>query len=119
MLVADMRAQPVNPLIAIPTVLIRNRQAPFELNAAYPNPFNPQTQITYELPDQAHVKLIVYNLLGQEIIRLVDQVQPAGPYIVRWNGHNTRGASVASGVYIYRLTTDSGFQAARRVTLVK
>jgi flagellar hook assembly protein FlgD len=93
--------------------------APFALGAAYPNPFNPQTQITYELPGQTHVTLTMYNLLGQEIIRLVDQVQPAGPYAVTWNGRNTQGVSVASGVYMYRLTTDSGFQTTRRVTLLK
>jgi hypothetical protein len=118
-LVADRQAQPVHAAIVTSTITIPSMPAPFALGAAYPNPFNPQTQITYELPGQTHVTLTMYNLLGQEIIRLVDQVQPAGPYAVTWNGRNTQGVSVASGVYMYRLTTDSGFQTTRRVTLLK
>ena len=86
----------------------------FSLSAAAPNPFNPATTISYEVP-----QLTVYNLLGQEVIRLVDQVQQPGRYQITWNAHNARGASVASGVYLYRMTSSTGYSESRRMTLLK
>jgi hypothetical protein len=91
----------------------------FALWPASPNPFNPTTQIAYEVPQPAHVTIAVYNLLGQEVVRLVDGLQAAGRYNVVWNGRNALGASVASGVYLYRMTTDAGFVESRRMTLLK
>lgn len=119
LLLADRRAQPVQPTLSVSSIMIRNTPASFNLAAASPNPFNPQTRITYELPTRTHARLTVYNLLGQEIIRLVDQVRNAGSHEVIWRGRNAQGAAIASGIYVYRLTTESGFQAARRVTLLK
>jgi hypothetical protein len=57
--------------------------------------------------------------LGQEVARLVDEVRPAGRYEVVWEGRNGRGQAVASGVYVYRMTSSTGFAAVRRMTLVK
>jgi hypothetical protein len=91
----------------------------FSLGQARPNPFNPSTTISYEVPQSAHIRLIVYNLLGQEVVRLVDGMQPAGRYEAIWDGRNGRGQGVASGVYVYRMTSSSGFAAVRRMTLVK
>ena len=91
----------------------------FSLSAAAPNPFNPATTISYEVPQSAHIQLTVYNLLGQEVIRLVDQVQQPGRYQITWNAHNARGASVASGVYLYRMTSSTGYSESRRMTLLK
>src|SRR5262249_22366857 len=70
----------------------------FALHQNYPNPFNPSTQIRYDVPKSTHVSLIVYNLLGVEILRLVDEVKDAGEYAVEFNA-----AKFASGVYFYRL----------------
>jgi hypothetical protein len=81
----------------------------FSLNAASPNPFNPATTISYEVPQSAHIQLTVYNLLGQEVVRLVDQTQQPGRYQITWNALNAQGASVASGVYLYRLTSSTGY----------
>jgi hypothetical protein len=72
----------------------------------YPNPFNPETIIRYDLSRNTDVQLTVYNILGQEIISLVDRAQNAGQYSVRWNARNAQGLPVASGVYIYRLITE-------------
>ena len=91
----------------------------FSLAVARPNPFNPSTTIAYELPEQTHVTITVYNQLGQKVIRLVDQVQAAGRYEVEWHGTNTRGAGVASGIYLYRITSGSGYTDTKRMALLK
>jgi len=78
----------------------------FALLHNYPNPFNPVTRIQYELAKNTDVSLTIYNILGQEVIRLVDQKQTAGYYTTLWNGTNAYGQPVASGIYIYQLKTD-------------
>ena len=91
----------------------------FGLRNAAPNPFNPSTAIAYHVPQQAHITLTVYNLLGQEVVRLVDSEQAPGRYQAVWHGTNAQGQAVASGVYLYRMTADTGFTRAHRMTLVK
>jgi len=91
----------------------------FELEQNYPNPFNPTTQITYRLQHNEHVRLTVYNLLGQEIRTLVDKQQNAGTLSVDWDGRDDAGLAVASGVYIYRLQTESGFTQSKKMVLLK
>ncbi|MBM3265302.1 MAG: T9SS type A sorting domain-containing protein [candidate division Zixibacteria bacterium] len=91
----------------------------FALKNGSPNPFNPSTAISYEVPQQAHITLTVYNLLGQEVIRLVDQVQTPGRYQVTWNAVNAAGRSLSTGVYLYRLTSSTGFSDTKRITLLK
>lgn len=93
--------------------------APFALTQNNPNPFNPATQIAYEVPAQAHITLTVFNLLGQEVVTLVNETQAAGRYTVSWNGRNTQGLGVASGVYLYRITSSTGYSETRRMTLLK
>jgi hypothetical protein len=66
----------------------------FSLHNAVPNPFNPSATVAYALPERTHVTLTVYNLLGQEVVRLEDQVQAAGQYSVTWHARNTQGISV-------------------------
>ena len=91
----------------------------FALMNNSPNPFNPSTSIAYEVPQQAHITLTIYNVLGQEVIRLVDQVQVAGQYEVAWNASNARGGRVSSGVYLYSIASSSGFSETKRMTLLK
>lgn len=98
--------------------------AVFALMQNYPNPFNPSTSIRYALPQAAHVAVRIYNLLGQEIALLKDEVQTAGAYDVVWHGKNSSGQSVASGVYLYRLeaTPVNGgatFNSFKKMVLVK
>jgi len=90
----------------------------FELWQNYPNPFNPVTTIPYDLPKATKVDLTVYNLLGQEIIKLVDQYQSPGQKNVSWNGRNNYGHQVASGIYIYHLKAGENM-AVRKMVLVK
>jgi hypothetical protein len=75
----------------------------YELFANYPNPFNPTTTITYQIPQAGRVSLKIYNMLGQIVRALVDAEVAAGLHATVWDGKNNRGESVASGVYIYRL----------------
>jgi len=73
------------------------------LLANYPNPFNPSTTIPYVLAEAGLVKLSVYNVLGQQIRVLVDQLHVPGSYTVSWDGQDAAGMPVAGGVYFYRL----------------
>ncbi|MDI6765849.1 MAG: T9SS type A sorting domain-containing protein [Bacteroidota bacterium] len=91
----------------------------FSLHQNYPNPFNPITKIEYSLPVVSRVKLTIYNVLGQEVIKLVDEIQDPGVKIVRWNSFNNYGGSVASGVYFYRLEATSINQPSKSFTQVR
>jgi hypothetical protein len=75
----------------------------FVLHANYPNPFNPSTTIRFDLPKAGMARLIVYNILGQEVRSLANGRMEAGRHHVTWDGANDRGVRVSSGVYIYRL----------------
>lgn len=90
----------------------------FTLTQNFPNPFNPTTTIRYELPQQARVVLKVYNMLGQQVVELVNETQQAGYHTVTWNGRSAVGHAVASGLYIYRLEAGS-FSRAKKMLLIK
>lgn len=85
----------------------------FRLEQNYPNPFNPVTNIRYELPAAGNVQLSVYNMLGQRVALLVNEMQAAGTHTVRFDG-----SRLSSGVYLYRLESE-GTQLTRRMMLVK
>ena len=85
-----------------------------------PNPFNPNTDIRYQIPDvrsSIHTTLKIYNILGQEVRTLVDKVRVAGYYTVTWDGRDDRGIEVASGVYLYRLQVGS-YSAIKRMVFM-
>ena len=89
----------------------------FALGQNYPNPFNPSTIIPYQLPTAAHVRLEVFNVLGQHLATLVDEERPAGFHTALWDATNAAGQAVAAGVYIYRLRGD-GVELTRRMVLI-
>lgn len=90
----------------------------YQLEANYPNPFNPSTTIKYRLANSAATTLRIFNMVGEEIRTLVNESQPAGEYRVTWNGKDNQGNPAASGVYI--LTIRSGeFQKSQRMILLK
>ena len=82
-----------------------------------PNPFNPSTVIPYRLDADGPVRLEIYNLLGQRIRTLVDEVQAAGAYRVRWDARDATGRSVATGIYFTRLHHPGGVQTRRMLYL--
>jgi Carboxypeptidase regulatory-like domain/FlgD Ig-like domain len=90
----------------------------FDLKQNYPNPFNPSTKITYQIPQNQFVNLDIYDALGQKVRTLVNSEQNAGYYNLEWNGRNDSGVSVTSGVYFYRIHTDS-FTKVMKMMLLK
>jgi len=83
-----------------------------------PNPFNPSTQIRYELREPARVTLSVFDVAGRLVRRLVSEDRPGGVHTVGWDGISDGGARVSSGVYFYKLET-SGFVQTRKMLLLK
>ena len=79
----------------------------YELRQNYPNPMNPVTTIEYALPRLSNVTIEVYNVLGQKVALLVNEKQPTGYYSIKWDGINSTGASVANGMYVYRMIAQS------------
>ncbi len=90
----------------------------FSLSANWPNPFNPNTSLRYALPEASQVTLVVYDMLGQKVRTLVNQVQQAGQYTVNWDARNDLGHSVASGLYLYRIEAGD-FAQTRKMTLLR
>ncbi len=94
------------------------------VNALYqnhPNPFNPATTIGYSIEERSHVTLKIYNAAGQLVRSLVDEVQSpqSSGFSVVWGGRNDAGVPVASGVYLYKLTAGSKYQAVKKLILLK
>jgi hypothetical protein len=90
----------------------------FDLSQNYPNPFNPTTKIDYQLTKDIPVTIKVYNILGQEVKTLVNQLQKAGYYTIEWNGTNNSGSTVSSGVYFLRLRTQ-GFVSTKKMMMLR
>jgi Secretion system C-terminal sorting domain len=90
----------------------------FELKSNYPNPFNPTTNITFSIPKNSHVRLDIFNSLGQLVRTLIDQNYDTGNYTTIWNARNDFGNKVNSGVYIYRLVSKN-YVDSKRMVLMK
>jgi hypothetical protein len=90
----------------------------YKLEYAYPNPFNATTSIEYTLPLDKHIQVRVYNAMGQLVATLVDRQMPAGTHRVIWDGLDSRGNAVATGMYLYSLEYGN-FKQVKRMTLVK
>ena len=89
----------------------------FALHPAYPNPFNPSTTIRFDLPEAAEVHLVVYDILGREVIQLVNERLEPGYRQVTWNGRTARGGDVPTGIYIARLVTPQYTRSIKMVLL--
>jgi hypothetical protein len=103
--------QPPTPVAATPTY--RNT-----LSQNYPNPFNPQTTIDFTVKELAPVSVKIYNVRGQLVKTLVDdRFAPGITHTVSWDGRNNAGQQVSSGVYFYKLVTNSFTQTKKMVLL--
>jgi len=90
----------------------------YALYQNHPNPFNLETEISYDVPKSAQVNLTIYNMLGQPVCTLVDKKMPAGSHQVIWDAQDNTGQVVPSGIYIYILKSDS-FTEKRKALLMK
>ncbi len=90
----------------------------YELVQNYPNPFNPATTISFGLPEAGYTRVEVFDILGRTVRTLVDGYYEAGTYDVIWNGKESQGAAVGSGVYFYSIHS-KGFTATRKMILLK
>ncbi len=95
-----------------------NLPTTFQLEQNYPNPFNPTTTIRVHLPERSHISLVVFNAVGQQVYRLAEGDFAAGIHEFRWDGRNQNGQRVASGIYYYKLQTES-FTAVRKMILMR
>ncbi|KAB2852752.1 MAG: T9SS type A sorting domain-containing protein, partial [Ignavibacterium sp.] len=97
--------------------------ADFVLSQNYPNPFNPSTTINFSLPVESDVKLVIYNILGQELITLLDEQMTAGNHSVNWNAMNNGRKHLTSGIYFYKITANGvngqKFQDIKKMILIK
>ena len=90
----------------------------YVLHANYPNPFNPMTEVKFELPQPGLTKLAVYDIAGRLVSVLKNEQMPAAVHTVRWDGTDGRGQRVASGTYYLRMQSES-FNAVRKMMLLK
>ena len=89
-----------------------------ELHQNYPNPFNPATTIEFYIPKPEHAVLEIYNMLGQRVVTLINEKVEAGFKSVVWDGTDYSDNLVASGIYFYRLNTESK-EIIKRMLLIK
>jgi hypothetical protein len=133
---ADLRIMsndPATPVVTVPLVLTVDSvivvttgvdpdpigtPTRYALHSNFPNPFNPTTTIQYEVAEAADVRLEIYGIKGESVAVLVDRHQPTGRYSVPWDGRNSSGEPVASGVYFYRLKAGQ-FVQTRKMQLLK
>jgi hypothetical protein len=84
----------------------------------FPNPFNPSTTISYDLPNEAFVSIVIYDAIGQEVRRLVSEQTAAGRYRAQWDARDNLGRAVGSGVYIAKVEAGS-FSSSQKMLLLK
>ena len=109
-----------NPAVVAGVLELQSTPREFALHQNFPNPFNPDTTIKYDLAESADVTLQIYNVLGQVVRTLVaSEAQSAGRYQIRWNGMDERGVPVSSGIYFYQIAADGKFSDVRKLMLLK
>jgi hypothetical protein len=112
------QAQYANATVAIEENKNLDKPTDYVLHNNYPNPFNPETNIQFDIPESGNVSLKIYNMLGQQVKALVEETKTAGTHRVQWDGSNEDGQSVPSGVYVYRLIAEN-FTATKKMSLMK
>ncbi len=90
----------------------------FILDNNYPNPFNPSTQIRFEVAKQSRISIDIFSILGKHIKNLTSKMYDPGEYSLTWNGTDTQGEHVSSGIYIYRLSSNY-FSESKKMVLLK
>lgn len=94
-----------------------NQPDEFTLYQNYPNPFNPETKITFTIPEETTISLKIFDVLGNEVSKLIDREVRQGTHSVIWNGMDNNGYSAASGIYFYRLISSQSVQTKKMILL--
>ena len=89
----------------------------FKLYPAYPNPFNPETTISYDLPEQSFVEITIYDMLGKKVRTIVNEKQNPGHKSILWNAKDDYGTVVSAGLYIYQVQADNFIQTNKMILL--
>ena len=89
----------------------------YEITQNYPNPFNPSTSIEYKIPETSSVRIDIYNINGQKIRTLVDELQGSGNHLVVWDSKNEYGQTVSSGTYFYQLEVNDYVKTKKMILL--
>ncbi len=90
----------------------------FALHQNYPNPFNPVTTLRYDLPEQSHVEIMIYDIMGREVRTLVNSHQNAGFKSVIWDARNDIGKPMSAGMFLYRISAGD-FHRVKKMILLK
>ncbi len=90
----------------------------FVLYPNYPNPFNPTTTLRYDLPEDSHVSIMIFDLMGREIRTLINKQQSAGIKSIMWDGTNDLGQPLSAGMYLYRISAGD-FHSVKKMVLLK
>jgi len=96
----------------------------YALHTAYPNPFNPSTSIRFDLPERSMVYMIIYDVLGREIMTLIHNTIEPGLHEIRWDGKDDNGNPVSTGMYIYQFSafyeeSQTQFKKSNKLVLMK
>jgi hypothetical protein len=91
----------------------------FSLSQNYPNPFNPSTTIEFNIASKTKVEIYIFNSLGQRIATLLDKEMKAGTYQTKWDGKDSNGKRLSSGVYFYQILTEAGYSNTKKMLLLK
>ncbi|HSR18097.1 MAG TPA: FlgD immunoglobulin-like domain containing protein [Ignavibacteriaceae bacterium] len=89
----------------------------FVLYQNYPNPFNPSTKINFELKNRVRINLTVFNYLGEKVITLEDAEKEPGKHFIEWNGKDSKGTGVSSGIYFIKLAAGIEMKTIKAILL--
>ena len=89
----------------------------YKLYPAYPNPFNPETTISYDLPEQSFVEITIYDMLGKKVRTIVNEKQNPGHKSILWNAKDDYGTVVSAGLYIYQVQAGNFIQTNKMILL--
>ncbi len=105
-------------IVSVPETSAPILPSEFTLRQNYPNPFNPTTNIEFYIPRRSHVSIIIYNLLGQQVKQLLNDEKPAGHHMTSWDGADSHGCHVSTGIYFYRLRAGD-YTETRKMLLLR
>ncbi|MEL1229190.1 MAG: T9SS type A sorting domain-containing protein [Candidatus Neomarinimicrobiota bacterium] len=115
-----LRMQQPSCLLAIPALFVVDTFIPkeFSLSQNYPNPFNPKTRIQFDIPKSSHTTVVVYDLLGNKVVTLIDENIMPGRHTLSWNAIDDFNRKLPSGIYFYQIQAE-GFIDTKKMLLFK